>query len=314
MRNTNIEWCHHTVNFWWGCVKVSLACLHCYAETLAKLFSRGKASWGSNGLRWIRTVAALRELRKLDKDARKRGVVERVFINSMSDTFEDRRDLDEARDALFFFGAGLTNLQLLLLTKRPENIRRMVPPSWLEPGGWPARFWIGTTVENQATANERIPILLDVPARVRFLSMEPLLGPVDLRRIELPGYQESLATYNCLNGNYRADGMNEPAGGGQTVHWVIVGGESGAGARPIYPLWAADLRDQCARADVPYFFKQWGEFLPADLALARQLPGAHEYVRAHEGCQAIPQLMFRVGKKAAGRELDGQLHDAVPAP
>ena len=75
MRNTGIEWCHHTVNFWWGCVKVSLACLHCYAETLAKLFSRGRASWGPNGLRWIRTTAALRELRKLDKDARKRGVV-----------------------------------------------------------------------------------------------------------------------------------------------------------------------------------------------------------------------------------------------
>ena len=232
----------------------------------------------------------------------------------MSDTFEDRRDLDDARAALFAAAVSLTNLQLLLLTKRPENIMRMVPEGWWSKSRWPAHVWVGTTVENQEMANERIPLLLDVPAHVRFLSMEPLLGPVDLLDIQPPSGRHLLLSYNCLSGERMTDGMNEPRGGGERIQWVIVGGESGAGARPMHPEWPSDLREQCEYEGVPFFYKQWGEFLPADMALARQLPGAHQYVRRHEDCQAIPQLMVRVGKKAAGRELDCETHDALPVP
>src|SRR5689334_14442538 len=126
MKDTNIGWCHDTVNFWWGCAKVSQACVRCYAEFLSKLFSKGKASWGPEGLRWIRTDAAIAELKKLQRPAAMTSP-RRVFINSMSDTFEDRQDLDAPRLALFAMARQLPDLRFLLLTKRPENIRRMVP-------------------------------------------------------------------------------------------------------------------------------------------------------------------------------------------
>lgn len=240
MKNTLISWCHHTVNFWWGCTKVSPACWRCYAETLAKLFSHGRASWGPEGLRWLRPEAASRELLALDASARRRGVVERVFINSMSDTFEDRRDLDEPRAALFALATGLTNLQLLLLTKRPERINELVPPAWLAPDGWPAHVWAGATAENQFYADQRAGELVRVPAAVRFLSCEPLLA--DFR---LPFLTRHLDAW----GNVRT---------GAGIHWVIVGGESGGGARPMELAWPRSLVAQCAAAGVACFVKQLG--------------------------------------------------------
>ena len=257
MKNTRIPWAHHTVNFWQGCTVVSEACVHCYARTIAKLFSRGRATWGPAGLRWLRHQAAVIELGKLEEDARRRGVVERVFINSMSDTFEDRRDLDEAREFLFALGGVFRHLQLLLLTKRPENINHMVPPSWLLPGEWPEEFWIGTTVEHQAAANQRIPELLQVPAYVRFLSMEPLLEYVDLRRVRLPDYQESLATYDVPNGTAICDGMNEPAASAcDRISWAIVGGESGAGHRQMDLAACERLVADFVVCGLPVFVKQ----------------------------------------------------------
>jgi protein gp37 len=158
-KNSSIEWCHHTVNFWWGCTFARLAdgslreeCRNCYALLLSKLFSRGKATWGELGRRMIRHENARRELYKMDKAAHKRGVRERVFINSMSDTFEDRRDLDEAREMLWGACQFVSNLDLLLLTKRPENVMRMVPEAWLKE--WPAHVWIGTTAGTQPLASK----------------------------------------------------------------------------------------------------------------------------------------------------------------
>lgn len=237
MKNTNIEWCDHTVNFWWGCTKVSPACAACYAQALAKIFSRGRATWGPEGARWLRENRALDELLKLDASAEKRGVRERVFINSMSDTFEDRDDLNQARTALWLAVYGVSNLDIILLTKRPENVMKMVPAHWATD--WPVHVWIGTTVENQEMADFRIPELLSIPAKVRFLSCEPLLGPVDL-------------TKNAPNpfGFFEED-----------IHWVICGGESGPQARPMHPDWARSLRDQCKAAGVPFMFKQWGEWV-----------------------------------------------------
>jgi protein gp37 len=293
MKNTKIEWAHHTVNFWWGCTKVSPACAHCYAETLAKMWSKGRATWGESGQRWLRVGQATRELLKLDKAAGKRGVRERVFINSMSDTFEDRRDLDGARLVLFAMAPCVPNLDLLLLTKRPERVRNLVPPAWLQE--WPRNVWIGTTVENQAAADDRLPALLDVPARVRFLSCEPLLGP-----LEIEEHLEDLV-----------DGGYVP--GSAPIHWVIAGGESGGGARPMAYAWITSLRDQCAGAGVPFFFKQWGEFVPLPGNVPGKLTKVTVAGRKRRWQQHGDEIAVRIGKKEAGRTIDGVEYSAVPS-
>lgn len=324
MKNSKIEWCDHSVNFWWGCEKVSPACAHCYAELLAKLFSKGKATWGATGQRWDRSVKAVDELLALDMAARQRGAVERVFINSMSDTFEDREDLNQARSLLFFWARRLANLDLLLLTKRPENVARLVPPDWLED--WPAHVWMGTTAENQAMADERIPQLLNVPAAVRFLSCEPLLGQVDLHgvcfenescescgeKITTNIFTSSCSCRCCCEGS-------EPCLLRGKIEWVICGGESGAGARPMHPDWARALRDQCDEQGVPFFFKQWGEWAPtvdvgfgdSPRAKTHSFPTG-KFIPTLGGAVPFAIEMRRIGKSKAGRLLDGREWNEVP--
>jgi len=238
---TKIQWCDATVNFWWGCAKVSDGCRYCYAEGIARRLSRGTATWGENGLRRLRVGEATRELLQLNKRAERQRRTLRVFINSMSDTFENRRDLDAARHVLWAVARVVPALDLLLLTKRPENVRHLVDPEWMA-GKWPANVWLGTTVENQAAADERIPHLLAVPAPVRWLSCEPLLGPVDIRA-----------------GDARPPGMRG------YFDWVVAGGESGQQARPCKLDWLRSLRNQCDQAGVPFFLKQLGR-RPCDIA------------------------------------------------
>lgn len=328
MRNTLIEWCHHTVNFWLGCAKVSAACAHCYAEEIANRFHRSRVSWGPSGLRWLRLSAALGELRRLNASAERRGVRERVFINSMSDTFEDREDLHAARCLLLTSAEFFPALDLLLLTKRPENIRRMVPPEWLH-GKWPANVWVGTTVEDQEQADRRLPHLIDCPAPVRFVSAEPLLGAVDLTRVD----DDGVGHLDVLRGCAFCDGRNEPAPT-RRIDWVICGGESGRSARAMHPDWARGLRDQCAATGVPFFFKQWGEHIPWEFDESEfnnviysqhggelrhddaprdpcNLPKGWDAFWFEEGDLTLTQ---RVGKKAAGRLLDGIEHNDFPRP
>lgn len=219
--HSKIEWTHingnpgHTFNPWWGCQRVSPACEHCYAETFSKRL--GKKVWGVTAERlffgdkhWQEPLAWHR---KAIKKAERHG----VFCGSMCDIFEDRRELDGHRERLWKVVESTTSLDWLLLTKRPESVAVMAP--WGE--SWPANVWLGTTVEDQRRADERLPHLLQHPAVVRFLSVEPLLGPVDLRPF-LPH-----------------------------VDWVILGGESGGGARPMQIEWARSVRDQCTQVGVP---------------------------------------------------------------
>lgn len=226
---------------------------------------------------------------KWNKDAAKRGERQRVFCASMADVFEDHPQVVDARARLFNLILDTPNLDWLLLTKRPENIMDMVPADWRN--GFPENVWIGTSVENQEQANKRIPALLDVPASVRFLSCEPLLSAVDL---EEAGAIESAG----------------PAWAGYNSHidWVIAGGESGHGARPMYPQWARSLRDQCVDAGVAFFFKQWGEFLPFDQCVAAgvKMPIVDAVNYAFTGAPV------RVGKKRAGRLLDGREWNEFP--
>lgn len=191
----------------------------------------------------------------------------------MADVFEKRADLVEHRSRLWAVVESTRWLDWLLLTKRPQNIGAMVP--W--QGAWPANVWIGATVENQLYAQRRLPHLLAHPARVRFLSCEPLLGKVEL-----------------------AEWL-----GPEKINWVIAGGESGHASRPMSPAWVRALRDQCGAAGVGFHFKQWGHWVPAPL-VAEQVAAAK--LQRVDGTE-----MVALGKKASGRELDGVFWNQLPA-
>lgn len=267
-KNSKIEWTSHTFNPWWGCVKVSPACKHCYAEVWSRRV--GQKLWGPDSPRRFFTDRHWSEPRKWDAEARQAGERRRVFCASMADVMEARDELDPWRARLWGLIADTPNLDWLLLTKRPQNVGTMVP--W--KSSWPANVWLGTTVENQKRARERLSELALYPAAVRFISAEPLLGPLDLT----PWL-------------------------GTTVQWVITGGESGSKARPTSPSWFQALQSQCRKSNVPFHFKQWGDWAPADIASNTNC----RIVYAADGT-----MMEKIGKKNAGRVLCGKTWDELP--
>jgi len=274
-RNSTIEWTHHTFNPWWGCHRVSPACDNCYAETWAHRL--GQELWGARGPRRFFGDNHWREPLRWNAEAVAAQRRDRVFCASMADVFEWRADLNEHRARLWQLIDQTTNLDWLLLTKRPQHILRMTP--WGDD--WPNNVWIGTTVENQRFADLRLPQLLRVPARVRFLSCEPLLGPLNLQ-----------AWFN-KRGYYPID-------------WVIVGGESGARSRPMHPDWALGLLEQCQRSQVPFHFKQWGHWGPANIL--------NEAIRVttFRLDNERPVDMVGAGKGRTGRLLQGETWDGLP--
>lgn len=262
---TKIEWADATVNWWWGCTKISPGCANCYAETLAARFG---VEWGPNVPRKV-IKGAPAALERLARQGDKTGIAPRVFMQSMSDLFEDREDLIEPRkvlwDLLHKFATEQRRIIPMLLTKRPALMA-----AWAKENGWPDTVWAGASVENQKAADERIPHLLTIPARVRFLSCEPLLGAVDLRAKTDDEWEGEFDNWHRRLWGCRKCGgsrylQTEPyvvacdgcAGSGVGISWVICGGESGAKARPMHPQWARSLRDQCQNAGgVAFFLKQ----------------------------------------------------------
>jgi protein gp37 len=271
-KRTAIEWTDHTFNPWWGCTKLSPACDHCYAEAWDR--RTGGDHWGPHADRRTFGDKHWDEPLQWDRAAAAAGTRRRVFCASMADVFDNSAP-EGALDRLWHVIRSTPRLDWQLLTKRPQNVRKMLPPDW--DHGY-ANVWLGTTTENQEEADRRIPHLILVAARVRFLSCEPLLGPILLRP-------------DWLRGN---------------LHWVIAAGESGPKARPSNPEWFRSLRDQCTAAGLAFLFKQWGNWSPESgqqaYAMKRvQLKGALgvEYV-------------VHLGKKASGRELDGRTWDDLP--
>ena len=277
-KNSDIEWTHHTFNPWWGCVKVSPACDHCYAEAWAK--RTGSDVWGKDAPRRFFTEKHWAEPRQWNLDAKEKGIRYRVFCASMADVFEKKAGLDEWRKKLWDIIEQTPHLDWLLLTKRPQNVAKMVP--WGHT--WPANVWLGTTVENQKWAETRIPHLLKIPAAVRFLSCEPLLGSVDLSK-----WHSSAAP---------------------TIDWVIAGGESGAAARPMHPQWVKNLRDFCSKNKIAFHFKQWGHWIPS--AMLDSLNGVKKSRKEVVLSGNLAVEMVAVGKKDAGRLLDGKTYDQFP--
>ncbi|MBP7572585.1 MAG: phage Gp37/Gp68 family protein [Rhodoferax sp.] len=334
-KNTKIEWAHDTFNPWVGCTKISPACDHCYAEGWAK--RSGQVVWGKDRKRT--SIANWKLPLKWDKEAQAAGVRRKVFCASLADVF-DNAVPQEWRNDLFRLISETQNLDWLLLTKRIGNVLDMLDEALLqEPrlrngacrfASWPwPNVWLGATICNQIEADRDIPKLLSLPATKRFLSMEPLLGPVDLSMIQhTVGYGcgpctgcGSAVYIDALTGSYfcaaSCDGPVRPA-----IDWVIVGGESGPGARPMHPDWARSLRDQCLAAGVPFLFKQWGEWAPA-LAIDESdervlqerwirrdgLTVGKDDIQFFHG----DEVVYRAGKKAAGRLLDDRTWNGVPA-
>lgn len=304
--HTNIEWCDATVNWWVGCTQISPACDHCYAKRIAAPFWGQK--WGP-GVPLQRFEGALETLKALDRKAQRLGRPLVVFHNSVSDMF-DKDAPDEWRMDAFQGMAQTPNLIHLVLTKRIGNVlpytQRDSLAAELIADGW---VWLGITVCDQDEADRDIQKLLSVPSPFRFLSMEPLLGPVDLRD---PPNDIGEPRYSYLDPELREQGNG--------IDWVIVGGESGPGARPMHPDWARSLRDQCLSAGVPFMFKQWGEYSgdPATLAEPRKWTMVDRDGKTLASAGSTANMgpithVAKVGKKAAGRQLDGVEHNGRPA-
>ena len=295
--NTGIEWTDATWNPVTGCTEVSPGCDHCYAESIAHRFdgTRAYPAGFAVTLRPERLELPLRWTRP-----------RRIFVNSMSDLFHT-----EIPDAyvveVFAVMAAAGRHSFQVLTKRHARMRSLLndqyfraavrakmPAAAKPPPGelpWPLpNVWLGVSVESQQWADIRIPPLLQTPAAVRFISAEPLLGPIDLELVDFDG-----ATGLCV--------LERP----RRIDWVIAGGESGPHSRPMHPAWPRQLRDQCVANGVPFLFKQWGEWVAP-----KQIPDAARFTGRERQTTVAGKTVLRLGKKHAGRELDGRLWDQYP--
>jgi protein gp37 len=254
---TGIGWTDHTFSPWWGCAKVSPGCSNCYAETWAGRW--GHDVWGATKPRRVFGEKHWREPRKWNAEAEHTGVRRRVFCASMADVFEDHPTANVERPRLWELVADTPWLDWQLLTKRPENIMGATMLPW----GWPLpNVWLGVSVEDQRRADERIPVLCRVSAAVRFLSCEPLLGPLDLSdhlglewmdALRPPGAPVSFRGEGGWGAEMFASLRGDVGGG---LDWAIIGGETGPHRRPMDVAWLADIADQCSTAGLAVFVKQ----------------------------------------------------------
>lgn len=313
-RNSAIEWTDHTFNPYWGCVKIAPECTNCYAAAFAGRFG---TDWGPKARRRFFGEKHWNEPLKWNLKAKAEGRMALVFCASMADVLEklepghpDAEQMDRERLRLWDLIRATDTLTWQLLTKRPENATEMIPADVL------VRIWLGTTY-GHPDSKQRLDDLLQVhmpSPKIRFLSCEPLLGPIDLSQHHI-GWSECPecdAVHDpCPDFPLGSDQMcgvwNEGSEcwyegpltiAGRHLHWVIAGGESGRGARWMHPDWARGLRDQCQAAQIPFFFKQWGDWMPQELPTGPD--GALEWD------------WFNVGKHAAGRLLDGREWSEVP--
>lgn len=359
---TLIEWTQATWNPVTGCAKVSQGCKHCYAEREWPRMTKLVPAYAGRDFTDVRT-----HVDRLDQPLRWRRP-RRIFVNSMSDLFH--QDVpDEFIAAVFGVMAACPQHTFQVLTKRPDRMlawfkwhaSRVQEKDWrymkwrvceqeavehlpnLPATGcaqpWPLpNVWLGVSVEDQTAADERIPLLLATPAAVRWISAEPLLGPVDLSAEYLAMKCGGTYPFKGVPDEYRTKLID-------LLDWVVVGGESGPKARPMHPGWVRSLRDQCASAGVPFLFKQWGEWATCYSTsdgtpvfrtfdsfqqwvnkasswvaggicldrLGRELKNGGDMATAHDRGDFPVTIMHRVGRKAAGRLLDGVLHDGYPA-
>lgn len=317
-----IEWCDGTVNFWWGCTKVGPGCDNCYAEDWNAF--RGNGQWGPNApRREIKGAPAL--IQKLQRSAAdfsaSHGRPLRIFMQSMSDTFDNEAD-DALRANLFDHAAASTDLRIIFLTKRISNVAKMIPAAWRT--NWPKHIGLMVTVVTQREAERDILRLLELKRDFNIpwvgVSIEPMQEPMTLRELRIGKFH-----LNAISGGWstssvlRNGSLPDRLPG---LDWVIVGGESGKNARPVHPAWVRSLKRECGFLTA-FLFKQWGEWAPdSDLpAETRATFSQRRYEKrelnrdpsAFAAMQLEIMTMHRVGKKAAGRSLDGAEYTAFPS-
>lgn len=336
MNATSISWTEKTWNPMSGCTPISEGCANCYAKRMAQRL-RGRCGYPADGdpFRVILHPDRLDEPCRLRKPAR-------IFVCSMGDLFHEAVEGQYIREVWGIMRAASKHT-FIVLTKRPHRLlawtlqtadRLSRPIEEI----WPGNCWLGVTAENQARADERIPVLLQVPAAVRFVSVEPMLGLTDLRHLHYQGITE----IDALAGTH---GLIRPHGGKcAKLGWVVCGGETGPGARPMRPDWVRGLRDQCQAAGVPFHFKSWGQWAPEresdtfdeimDGETTCPVCGCTDSRACDGGCYWIVDadnrdrcsrcagvkshgwpdgsFSYRVGPKAAGRLLDGKAWDEYP--
>jgi protein gp37 len=271
---TGISWTDSTLNLWIGCTKVGPGCDHCYAETFDKRF--GGNRWGPGAPRHRTSLSNWNQVYRWNRQAEASGIRRKVFINSLSD-FWDKEAPPSAREDGFELIGRCSWLDFQIVTKRIGNVEKMMPQTWRD-GGWPPNVWQLISVVNQEEADRDIPKLIHLKERhaqkmIAGLCSEPLLGPLNL---------ESYIS---------------------ALDWVIVGGESGSKARPMHPRWVMDVHAQCVEHGVPFFFKQWGEYLPEIIGCEQlnSIGNGPDHVKFH-----------KVGKLAAGDKLSGRQWHEFP--
>lgn len=319
-QETLISWCDATFNPWIGCTRVSPACDDCYAARSTPARTMGIA-WGPGQPRHRTSDANWRDpLRWAKSLPAKVGRRPRVFCASLADVFDNEVPV-EWRIQLFRLIAETPELDWLLLTKRIGNAHAMLREVANRVGGGEQpidNVWLGATVVDQEEADRDIPKLLEVSARVRFVSIEPMLGD-----IRLGSWLQRSPSAAFEAGRVTAGMPAWTRLGSTAIDWVIAGGESGPKARPMHPAWVRSLRDQCAAAGVPFHFKQWGEWVDVDSGPSEDeaydgKPGCwvHQDGQFHDGELDVDFFgehpMYRVGKRAAGRLLDGAEHNGFP--
>lgn len=244
MNRTSIEWADVTWNPITGCTPVSEGCQNCYAKRMAQRL-RGRCGYPEDEP--FRVTVHENRLKEPLKWRKPRM----VFVCSMGDLFHEDIDPEDIQDALWYMEQASQHT-FLILTKRPDNARTYLRVFYSQRT-MPENIWFGVTAENQQRADERIPILCEIPAAVRFVSVEPMLGPVRIKTLR--ELHEGAAGMNLDPAFFSFNNINP---NGLDVDWIICGGETGPGARPMHPDWVRSLRDQCQDAEVPFFFKQMG--------------------------------------------------------
>lgn len=274
-QNSKIEWTNHTANLWHGCTEVHAGCDNCYARLQNHHWHPENGNWG-NGVPRLAIKSVWKDLHKYQRLAKEAGEIHRVFVGSMMDIFEKPMPvIDSKGNPVTTYNTGTLrrilfsaisnglypNLVFLLLTKRPSNINKYIPESWKQSP--PANVMFGTSPVNQATAAKLVQQLLQVKGK-RFLSIEPQLDAINL--LECDDFSDD-------GHGARWIGISTNAAKSDGIHWIIQGGESGHHKRPFNLQWAYDMKAQCQRANVPYFFKQIDKIqpIPEDL-MVRQFP------------------------------------------
>lgn len=346
--STKIEWADKTINPVVGCSKCSPGCDNCYAERFAARLAKNPDSAAKyrgtvdQSGHWTGKINGLWMSNTPSPSDRKS---KRIFMGSMGDMFHENVTTDLLVKMLAF-AAVCRQHTFILLTKRPERMLQFMSDTSsiandrrvkaykdiasiygvdtdMDDLGWPLNnLWLGVTVCNQAEADEKIPILLRTPAVKRFVSLEPLLGPVDLGRLHCTGYEcpDVHFVFDCLTG--RSENADWVYHGENTLDWVICGGETGPCARPMHPSWARTLRDQCVAARVPFFFKGWGEWYPEGW-VHYDSRFDHPYMVLTLDGRIVPNRealapshnveLRRLGKRRSGRLLDKREWNEMPS-